>query len=63
MNLWMTAGLVVAVMATWVAHCNLQSKRETKQRYEALTKQNRGRMDGPGWTKQPWQHDTCKDEP
>lgn len=63
MNFWMTAGLIVAVMGTWVAHWSLRSKREAKRRYEALTKLNRERIDSPGWTKQPWQHDTCKDKP
>lgn len=62
MNLWMIAGLVIAVMAAWVAHWDLDRKRHAKRRYEELTKLNRGRIDSPGWTKQPWQHDTCKDK-
>lgn len=48
---WLVSAIPFGVLAA------VMPRREERQMMEELRRMNRGKMDQPGWTKKPWQHD------
>lgn len=48
---WLVLAIPFGVLAV------VMPRREQRQMMEELRRMNRGKMDQPGWTKKPWQHD------
>lgn len=47
----------VSILVALVVWRNVKGLREARQSYAALKTMNRGKIDQPGWVKQPWQHE------
>lgn len=48
---WLAASILLGVPAF------VMPRRESRAFMEYSRRMNRGKMDQPGWTKKPWQHD------